>query len=453
MPNTYISVLGTGDYAECTYFLGDGFEKPGVRFVQEATVDAFCRDWGTEDRVLILATEKACQVNWLDDGHKDSDCKALTRQGLQRRLSSLRLQAGVQRIPIPEGKSEAEIRRIFQTLFDVLRERDKVVFDITHSFRSIPLLVTVVLQYAKTLKGISVEGIYYGAFEVLGHPSMVRKMPLEDRRVPIFDLTPFSTLLDWSVAIDRFLGTGDAAAVCGLAQDAVKPILMKTKGTDETAAAVKAVAKGLDVFSRDLSTCRGPLLSGNAAALKERIAACRNENLVAAFTPLLDRLYDEISPFDGEEINDGIRAARWCLDHNLIQQGYTILQEFLVNHIARGARLDPFEKTDRQIVNQAITIAVKGLPEEKWLSPAGSNPEKTARALAILDSAPDLAKMFRNIADDRNDLNHAGCNKTPKKSQVFLKNLPRLLERAERAVDPESAEREEQPDDYDGCSP
>ena len=68
------------------------------------------------------------------------------------------------------------------------------------------------------------KAVYYGAFEVLGYGSLVAKLPIEERNAPIFDLTPFIDLFDWTLAIDRYLATGDASLVENLTSSEVKKI-------------------------------------------------------------------------------------------------------------------------------------------------------------------------------------------------------------------------------------
>ncbi|WP_425505358.1 CRISPR-associated DxTHG motif protein [Thermosulfurimonas marina] len=76
-----------------------------------------------------------------------------------------------------EGRSEEEIRDNFRKVIENLSEGEEVFFDITHSFRSLPMLNLVALSYARVLKGIRIRGIYYGAFEVLGSPKKSGKSP------------------------------------------------------------------------------------------------------------------------------------------------------------------------------------------------------------------------------------------------------------------------------------
>ena len=168
MSKVYISFLGTNDYLPCTYFK-DSREMENVRFVQQATLEFFCRRWTGKDRIIIFSTEGAFRRNWLDDGHKDKDTGGIKKCiGLNNCIKKLNLLPVLKRVSIPEGKSEQEIWDIFQIVFEDLKPEDEVIFDITHAFRSIPMLAIVILNYSKVMKNITIGGIYYGAFEVLG---------------------------------------------------------------------------------------------------------------------------------------------------------------------------------------------------------------------------------------------------------------------------------------------
>ncbi len=431
MGKTYLSFLGTSNYVPCSYHFG-GAHVDDIRFVQEATVQIFVGNWSEQDRICIFTTEEAYKKNWLDGGHVDDAGRSLT--GLGNRLAALKLPCLIRRIPIPEGKSEAEIWQIFQIVFDQLTNQDQVVFDITHAFRSIPMLAMVVLPYARVMKDISVLGIYYGAFEVLGHPNHVKTLPMEQRSVPIFDLTPFSALLDWSLAVDRFLGAGDARPACQLTQDHVLPILRETRGNDQVAKLIKNVAHQLQKFSEAIATCRGPLLSDIVKNLCQNIAQCRKETGLAPLNPLLDKVQERLAAFDGDAIHDGLRAARWCLDHNLIQQGFTILQEFLVSYCVQQVGGDPLERHYRDIVTQAVNIHINKRPPEQWKSPASTHSDITRDLLSTFASQADLPKLLDALSECRNDLNHAAFRKSYRSAQDFRNKLQEFLEKSEELV-------------------
>lgn len=436
MANVYVSFLGTNDYLPCIYCKDDK-EFRDTRFVQEATLGICCREWTDEDRIIIFTTDEAYQANWLDDGHTDRKTgKPLKRKGLRRCIEDLELRPSVLQADIPLGQSEEEIWEIFNCIFGHLNQGDEVVFDITHAFRSIPMLAIVVLNYAKVIKNLTVRGIYYGAFEVLGNFFEVRNMPPEERRAPIFELTAFDRLMDWSLAIDRFLGAGDAVMACQVAAGSLKPVLRATKGQDKAATAMRDVAKYLESFSKTLSTCRGLDISKVTRLLKEQIDKCEEHPALRPFHPLLDRVREQLSPFTGDTVSDGIHAAKWCRDHNLIQQGFTILQEFLVSHFITEIGEDPgdLKNENREIAGQSVKIHLENMPRDKWIKPASAYPEITNRFLEFHKTRHELAKIFRQLSDYRNDLNHSGIRPGPMAAEKFEKKLTELLSRVENEM-------------------
>lgn len=431
--NVFLSFLGTTDYRQCTYFSMDGFEKADTRFIQTALVEWRCRQWTEKDLVVIFLTDDAFRKNWEDDGHGTRKDGSMGCRGLRQCLEELSLPVPVKPVRIPDGKSEAEIWDIFDQVYSVLNCEDHVVMDITHAFRSIPMLAIVLLNYARALKQISISGIHYGAFEVLGNLSMVDNMPLKERRAPIFDLTAFDSLMSWSTGVDRFLSAGDASLISRLAKENIRPILTQSKGKDEAAKAIRGVSNAVDEFSRILSTCRGKEITPCAGKLKTRVNRCMRFDVMKPFKPILQALSEKTSPFSGETLSDGIRAAEWCLNHNMIQQSYTILQEALITWVAS---LDEFEKPGlreidiRDIVSSAIHIAQKNTPERKWKFAAKENPEITRRYIDICRQYTKFMELYANLTDFRNDLNHAGYSKSSKPAQTIINSLEEFVSAA-----------------------
>jgi CRISPR-associated Csx2 family protein len=425
MGKVYLSFLGTNNYLPCTYHYGNR-EVAGIRFVQEATVNLFCHGWGPTDRILIFLTEEARKRNWLDGGQKDVAAQT-SCAGLETCLSRMALAARIEAVPIPDGKSEQEIWEIFQIVFGRLSDGDQVVFDITHAFRSIPMLAMVVLNYAKVMRNISLAGIYYGAFEVMGSMSEVRQIPQENRRAPIFNLNQFDALLDWTVAIDRFLGAGDAGPASDLVRQHIAPVKRESRGQDATAMQIGYLANRLKAFSQALSTCRGGKIPQVIRQLQEDIDHCLKLPLLPPLQPLLERLKAKVGIFDGNPVQDGLKAARWCLEHNLIQQGFTILQEFVVSYIIEATKANVHNKNCRSVASQAVKLFLQKIPEDNWYGDAAEHKPLARQIIQFFDQRRELAKTLERIKGYRDDINHGGFLKGAKEARVFTSGLHDLI--------------------------
>lgn len=432
MSKVYISFLGTSDYTECMYGQ-DAEEERAVRFVQESTLRQLCRDWTSDDRGFIFTTQEAKTKNWYDDGHWDRENNCPQKcEGLETRISGLNLAFPVGQIDIPEGFKEAEIWDIFDIVYGVLNQGDEVIFDITHAFRSIPLLAIVILNYAKVMKGINLLGIYYGAFEALGQAREVKELPVDKRIAPLLDLTPLVTLADWTAAIDRFIGAGDASGVSALARKAAAPVMAKSRGKDAAAGSVKGIADALGFFSKQLSTCRGPRIVDAAKFVISELSKNETIDFVKPLVPLLKHVAQKIAPFTGNPVKDGIQAAQWCLDHGMIQQGFTILQETLVSFIITACGKDELDVTQRTIASNLAGV-LKRIPESEWKGVLKEDDfqRDVSAYREILATYPDIIDMWRDLTEYRNDMNHAGFRKQSLADSKFQPKLNELIRKAE----------------------
>lgn len=410
--------MGTNDYLSCCYYKDDK-KLENVRFVQQATLNFFCDDWTLEDRIFIFTTDEAYKKNWLNDGHRDNENNILKRYGLEYCIKSLKLQPSVHRVAIPEGKSEHEIWDIFQTVYDCLKTNDEAVFDITHAFRSIPMLAIVILNYAKVMKKISLHGICYGAFEVLGSIQEARRIPEPERQVPVFDLAAFDQLLDWTLAVDRFMGAGDAKVVSELAKKSVKPMLKDSKGGDAAAAAIRKLADSLEHYTRNLATCRILEIDKSVVSLREKIEKSRHLDLVKPLLPLFEPIEQQVNEFKGNIVGDGIQAAKWCLERNLIQQGVTILLETLISYLLVCIGAGYIDEALRNTASSAVQLYSQNKPETEWTGDAANHPQLTRKIIHFCVENPKVTKLIDRLSKVRNDINHGGY----KRDSLKAKNL------------------------------
>jgi CRISPR-associated Csx2 family protein len=429
MTNVFLTFLGTNNYLECNYVVPEtGFRCDKVRFVQEATLKLACKDWGATARGYVFTTADAEKKNWMDNGHSShSAC-----QGLAQRISELNLPFEVRPVSIPDGNSNEEIWEIFKIVFDCLENEDCVVFDITHAFRSIPMLAVVLLNYAKVLKNVRIGGIYYGAFEKLGSIAKVREMPVAQRDAPILDLAALDSLMEWTIGIDRFTKAGDPEMIHRLSMDSVKPLLDQSKGKDQAAQAIRSLANRLKAFSQAHATCRGLDISQVAIDLQQSVVAAKRTDILPLLKPLLAQIEEVAANYRGHTLSDGLAAARWCLEHNLVQQGFTILQEAIVSHFSETVGVDVKDIEKREVVSQAFAILSKKITEDSssWKTEARKDENFTRKVIQHIEKIEGISKFFDKIRIRRNDLLHAGSREnalTVSKVDRFYDELDQLI--------------------------
>ncbi|MCX7855689.1 MAG: TIGR02221 family CRISPR-associated protein, partial [Anaerolineae bacterium] len=210
-----ISFLGTSSYEEVTYVYQNRQFKTCL--FPEALFHFF-----PELQTLYLFATPAVQ------SHPNL-------QKLRERVPEEKLKV----VCIPDGRSEDELWDIFSTLTERVGERETVVFDITHSFRSIPFLSFLAAAYLRAARRVRIHAVVYGAYDA---------RPKDDPGPrPVFDLTPFVFLLDWLAATNQFIHTGDAQYLARL---------LVREGEARRSGALKNAGRDLENFSRAIMLCR-----------------------------------------------------------------------------------------------------------------------------------------------------------------------------------------------------
>lgn len=406
----FISFLGMGNYKECVYVLNSN-ESSVVTYVQEAIIQLACSNFKPDDIALFCLTNEA---------------KKKHKEVLAEQLAKYKNIKPIWLDDIKEGFTESEIWDIFQVIFEKLNEGDELYLDITHGFRSLPMLAMVLLNYAKILKKTIVGGIYYGAFEKLGPAYTIdERIPNPiDRKSPLLDLTAFAELQDWTNAVSSFVKFGNAKAIKELAQKEVLPIL-KIDGDENTVIARELfyLAQSIDRVTDALNTNRGTeLIEGKLfQTLVSNLSNLSNQNFIPAFQPIIDLIRKKTDAFAVSfNVMNGFTSVQWAIDHDQIQQGYTMLQESIITYYCNNLGLDPTINKDREKVT-SIFYALKILMTEK-IDVDYNHPINL-----------EIASIYESLTLDRNDINHGGFSKS-KKPENLRKDLKSKFEQVKRII-------------------
>ncbi|SHI73480.1 CRISPR-associated protein, TM1812 family [Cruoricaptor ignavus] len=388
----FLSFLGTTDYALCCYLL-NGKKSRVVKFVQNAFIELLNIDF---DNHYIFCTDAA-----------EENYGKLTQEGEQE----------FTKVKIPDGNSEQQIWEIFDVVFKQLKDDDEIVLDITHGFRSLPMLGIVLMQYAKFLKNIKVTGIYYGAFEVLGPKYLVEKnIPNpEDREAPIFDLTPFSALQDWTVAANNFIKLGNADKFAELANESVKGI-----GSSE-AALIGNIATNLSIVSQNFLTNRGSSIYrfSEGVEIVNDIYKLEKSNILPPFVPIVHNIKTAIADFKSQSSKNIMLGVQWCVDKGLTQQGITQLQEGIITMLCEEVDRDFKEEENRNLISQYLQFGRK--PKEKWkFELAKAENEDSIEILNQIEDIKTISGIFSKLTKARNDINHGGFRPNDDDFQILL---------------------------------
>lgn len=377
-----ISFLGTSKYAEVTYVYHD----------REFRTDLFPETlfhFFPDLELLYLFATPTVQVH-------------SNLQRLRERLESAGRPLEV--VPIPEGQSEDELWDIFSALTETVREGEEVIFDITHSFRSIPFLTFLAAAYLRAARRVYIRAVVYGAYEA---------RPKEDPGPrPVFDLTPFVFLLDWLAATDQFIHTGDAQYLARL---------LIREGESRSSGALKNAGRELEDFSRAIMLCR-PLevmeKAGRVSGVLQRVSE-ELHRWARPFQLMAGRIREEYGryalPNPRESVRESLRRQldliRWYAEHNQIIQAVTLAREWMVTAVGWrlserfALNLDERGRIERGLSGLA-RVVVQGRSDPGELNEVG-------RELRGWPEAEALARLWNLLINVRNDLDHAGMNPGP----------------------------------------
>jgi len=393
-----ITFLGIARYSQTTYVYGDQsyetdlFPEALYRFIQP-------------DELLVFVTNKAREM-YLDR--------------LREKLAGL---IALHPVSIPEGRNEDELWQIFDALTGAVDEGDEVIFDITHSYRSLPFLVFLAAAYLKAAKRVRLHAVLYGAYEA---------RDTDSNRSPVFDLTPFVALLDWLTATDQFIQTGDARRLAELLNPA-----SKGKGTAARA------SRTLSEVSLAAFLCQPFQLMSKVGRLKPDLLRAEPElaQMARPFGVLRDQIVGTFGAFGADFDHDvpgglqaQLRLIKWYHSNNQLIQAMTLAREWLISAVTYrlGKPIDLGLEARGQ-TEQAITGLVKVGHE----AIAYSNLNEDGQKIYDWEERDDLIALWNALGPVRNALDHAGYQQDAMKIKTIVKKandevMPRLQSLAQR---------------------
>ena len=411
MAKKFIAVLGAGKYKECIYTWDNKSFK--TEYIQEAIAHIFCSDWGKEDKIIIFTTKESAGLHW--------NAENTLKDRLDKKFNATNRM-------IPFGSNSDEQWELFDTIFNSLEEGDEVIVDITQSFRTIPMFLIIILNYAKLLKKIKVKGIYYGAFAA-NNDCDKNKI----KKAPIFDLTLYDLIMDFTNGINTFINTGNSNILMNIYNE----INLEDEEKKKYEMLSKTISS-LNDFSNAIMTCRGNInFLGEQNCSQKSILAAHNEfkknieeykkeesdNLAMALNPLLKKVSDDTINFESKDpVQVGIATVESCIKSGLVQQGITALDETMKVLLCVKFNLDYTEYNNRKLVKDLLMVE-KYKHYKIYNKTEKDQINKLILGMGKNKIPQEFIKLSKNLGKLRNDINHFGLNKKAKKSDQIKEEL------------------------------
>jgi|YNPMSStandDraft_1061717.scaffolds.fasta_scaffold03077_3 CRISPR-associated Csx2 family protein len=422
----FLSFLGTNNYLECFYQFPES-ESVQTKYTQIAVIK---KHKEVINHFIFFLTDEAKKENWEGDGKLKSELKKLNID-----------ESIIKTIDIPNGFNNNELLEIFTKLVNNIPDNANLIIDVTHSFRSLPITLSSVLNYLKKVKNVQIVNIYYGAFEVLGNPRDVQNTPLDNRIAPMLDITYLSAIQDWTTAIDHFLKFGNISKLKQLSETTIKPVLIQSKGQDQLASKIRYIVNTLNDLLTSIYTCRSNTLleifsknnnKSKLDTLLEYLNFILNNNyLLPQLNEPFIRIKEKLeSIYDKNPIIATIKTVQWCIDFNWIQQGYTLLQENLCSYIIKLFNKDFNNKEERESLTSALNIIFKKIPEQEWKG----NKEMISFYFNQQDKLFEISELYCSLTDYRNDINHSGYRQNPRSVRDITVKLSEYYQKTLRTI-------------------
>jgi CRISPR-associated DxTHG motif protein len=335
---------------------------------------------------------------------------------------------------VPNGNTEEEIWEIFDILMENIKENDVIYFDITHSFRFLPMLAFITLNYSRYTKNTCVKGVFYGSIESFCQEKgitikEIEKIPVSERIAPVIDLTNFIQLFDWVIGAKEFMTSLNYKTLEILSTQSVKKLNREVKEKNDFVKIreLRDLSFSIRDFSDDVLLCRGLNLVDSYKRLYKSLSDIKESNNSARkslkpFKYITEKLNNMIT-YEDSNIRTYLKIVELCCQNNLIQQGLTILEESLITYILEKMNLNITEIAYREIPSKISYKLKKG--EE--IS------EDEVRFINALGK--DIFLLLYDIAGIRNDINHCGFRKSASSCTSLKENLNYFLQKARNIIE------------------
>ena len=352
MSKILISFIGTGkanrDYSRATYRLGD--EEVETSFVAYAL-----RKFVKPDKLFLIGTPhsmweevyRAFSDNpdedtwseigdWCDKAGVDTPVDNMPhKQDIEAAIGE-----GSKVFPIRYGVNEEQIQQnidIILGLRNHLADGDEIVVDITHSFRSLPLLIMQLILYLKQMGSprVTVSHVYYGMLDITR----------ELHYTPVVDISSMISLSDWITGAFTFKLNGSATLASRL---------LEQEGGQSAATLLDKFSNVLSL--NDMGQLQQQVQELSGIKYPSEMARLALEPTVSSFV----RQFRNLSPAEFQ-----YRLARWHFDNGNYLAAYNDLVECIITKACEETPgYDWQDKGNRDSVRDAYKAKDARMPDD-----------------------------------------------------------------------------------------
>lgn len=250
----------------------------------------------------------------------------------------------------------------------LIKPGDEVYLDITHSFRSIPLFLFVLIDFVQTLRkdeNIQLSGVYYGMLEAKN-----------DNVTPVVDLKALFEVTQWTRGVYEFIHYGHADLFAELIDHEGYKESLKHISNLADLNHIKSLKSKVDQFRSNFEK------------------GYEHKNGLPIFPylkPHLNRFFDYFKGAD-TDAKFQFQLAKWFFDHKRYANGYICLAESMITHVAYV-----YSKVERNldVGKRIVRDNIKKLINHYLQTNSNEHYQK-------------MHKLYKCVSKFRNDIAHAG---------------------------------------------
>lgn len=330
----FLSFLGIGPqdgYKKVVYSI-NGQELSETKFVQAAEIEYHGRNFF--DKIIIAYTKTS----------KDKYFKQL----------SAALNENAEEVEISENLDPVSQWEGFEKIIGKFLPNDELYLDLTHGFRSVPIMFSIAVNFLQQIKNIELKTAYYGA---------------HDQGNNIIDFKDFFSLNLWADAVSRLVENADAKKLAAVAS-----------GNNSFQIADLNDDKMIELFNKLTDSIRNVDVNNISGIASEAIKMVKEKQKKASETEklLLDMVIEKFSLLSTEEPLSGqydeeyfrvqIEIIKVLIEHKLFMQAFTAMRECVGSIGLIGFENVKFSNSDgRKKRNYAdVFVNMLQFDEEKW---------------------------------------------------------------------------------------
>ncbi|WP_017295915.1 TIGR02221 family CRISPR-associated protein [Geminocystis herdmanii] len=327
-------------------------------------------------------------------------------------------------IEIPSGTEEDDLWKLFDKVVESVEKDSEIIFDITHAFRSIPVIVLLAAAFLEKARNVNIKGVYYGQYNK------------EKNESPIFDLTPAIKLLDWLTATDTFINTGSSQKLGQLLADIQIDFFKSGKAKKEEIKPNKLrnFGSAIATISENIEFIRPVELLESAQKLKRMSGKEIREEVgifAKPFELIIDKIEQDYAQFAIEKsaesdyqliIKKHYLLIKWYVEKGLGTQAILLSREWLVTTLAILENTNYLDKDERKNIENQLNAISGNNPDRLKLYE-----QKITKHVADIKQLDDT---WSQLGRNRNNIAHCQMNAEQFSSKIlhqYAQKLPQIL--------------------------